>query len=233
VACARGKAQPSPETRIRLFADSAGYCQNPGCAEHLFVDTGKGEMTHFAEMAHIVAASDDGPRANRKLSAAERGAYQNLILLCAKCHTIIDKAPDAYPEDVIRRWKETRAERLAALFGVVAYQTRAEALAAITPAMEENKVVLDTYGPGSEARFDPESEAPQAWRRKMLGTIIPNNKRIAAILDKNRHLMVRNEAKTLEQFRQHTDDLVARHLEGVFGGQMFPRSMNAMMLGDG
>lgn len=190
-------------------------------------------MAHFAEMAHIVAASDDGPRANRKVSVAERGAYENLILLCAKCHTIIDKAPDAYPEHMIQQWKETRAERLAALFGVVAYQTRAEVLAAITPAMEENKVVLDTYGPASEARFDPESEAPLAWRRKMLGTIIPNNKRIAAILDKNRHLMVGNEPKTLEVFRQHTDDLVARHLEGVFGGQMFPKPMNAMMRSNG
>jgi len=188
---------------------------------------------HFAEMAHIFAASDDGPRGAGGLTKAERGAYENLILLCTKCHTVIDKAPTAYPDTMIRSWKQTRADHLAALFGAVPLETRAQVRAAIDTPMAANKVVLETYGPGSEARFDPESDAPALWRRKVLGTIIPNNKKIGAILEKNRHHMVGREPVTFEEFRQHTDDLIARHLEGAFGGKMFPRAMNDMMHGDG
>ena len=58
-------------------------------------------------MAHVFAAADDGPRANAELTEAERGRYDNLILLCPTCHTIIDKASDEYPDATILRWKTT------------------------------------------------------------------------------------------------------------------------------
>jgi hypothetical protein len=231
--CSRGKANPSAETRIRLFADSAGYCQNPGCTRQLFVQTGKGDAVHFAEMAHIFAASNDGPRSNADLNENERGAYENLILLCAICHTVIDKAPDDHPDTLIRQWKRDRADHLAALFGAAHLPSRAEVRKAIEPLMAANKVTLDAYGPATDAQFDPESDAPEVWRRKMLGVIIPNNKRIAAFLDKNRDHMVADEPKTFEEFRQHNDDLIARHLEGVPGGRVYPRAMNQMMLPNG
>jgi HNH endonuclease len=231
--CSRGEANPSAATRIRLFADSAGYCQNPACAQQLFVETDSGEPIHFAEMAHIFAASDDGPRSNVNLTNAERGSYDNLILLCANCHTTIDKAPADYPDTMIKQWKRDRSERLAHLFGVRAFLSRGDVLAAIEPLLTANRVTLETYGPASNARFDLESDIPVAWRRKMLGSIIPNNKRVLAILDTNRGLMFGQELMTLEAFRQHTDDLIARHLAGADGGQRFPEAMNQMMVGDG
>ncbi len=231
--CSRGVANPSAATRTKLFADSAGYCQNPACAQQLFVDTAKGEAIHFAEMAHIFAASDNGPRSKADLTDAERGSYDNLILLCANCHTTIDKAPDDYPDTLIRQWKRDRAERLADLFSVKAFASRAEVRAAIEPLLTANKVTFETYGPGSDARFDIESEVPTAWHRKMLGSIIPNNKRILAILDKNRGLASGREAVTVEKFRQHTDDLIARHLTDADGGQRFPGAMDQIMVDDG
>lgn len=233
MSCSRGKANPSTGTRIRLFADSAGYCQNPACTRQLFVQTAKGDTVHFAEMAHIIAASSGGPRPNVEITEAERGAYENLILLCANCHTIIDKTSDDYPDTLIRKWKEDRAEHLAALFGAAHLASRDEVRKAIEPLLTANRVALDTYGPATDAQFDPESDAPEIWRRKMLGAIIPNNKRIAAILDKNRDHMVADEPKTLEEFRQHIDDLIARHLEGVPGGRVYPQNMNRMMLANG
>ena len=36
--CSRGAASPDAHTQRRLFASSAGYCQNPGCANELFLD---------------------------------------------------------------------------------------------------------------------------------------------------------------------------------------------------
>ncbi len=233
MACTRGQANPGAKTRIRLFADSAGYCQNPACTRQLFVETPSGEAIHFAEIAHIFAASNDGPRSNAGLEEAERGAYENLILLCANCHTMIDKAPDDYPDTLISQWKRDRADHLAALFGAAHLSSRDEVQAAIEPLMTANKVTLEDYGPSSGAQFDPESNAPDAWRRKVLNTIIPNNKRIIGILDKNRDHMVGRELQTLEEFRQHVDDLIARHLEGITGGRLFPPAMNSMMSANG
>ncbi|MDI6624281.1 MAG: hypothetical protein QME55_06090 [Brevundimonas sp.] len=198
----------------------------------MFVETAKDGPIHFAEMAHIFAASERGPRSNADLTDAERGSYDNLILLCANCHTAIDKAPDDYPDTLIRQWKLERAERLADLFSVKAYGSRAEVRAVIEPLLTANRVTFETYGPGSDARFDLESEVPAAWHRKVLGSIIPNNKRVLATLDKNRGLAAGREFTTIEAFRQHTDDLIARHLTGADGGQRFPEAMDRMMVGD-
>lgn len=47
----------------------------------------------------------------------------------------------------------------------------------------------------------------------MLTRILPNSRRMLAILDANRHLLGGDEKGTLEQFRQHIDDLEAFHIE--------------------
>lgn len=115
------------------------------------------------------------------------------------------------------------------LVGVKAYTSRDAARTAIEPLLTANKVTFKAYGPHSNARFDPESSAPAIWRRKMLESIIPNNKRVIAILDRNRGLMIDKETETLELFRQHTDDLIARHLTDADAGQQFPKAMNRIM----
>jgi hypothetical protein len=67
MSCPRGVAAPDQHTKLRLFAASAGYCQNPSCGFALFFDTGS-KRIHIAEMAHVFAASNRGPRANDELS---------------------------------------------------------------------------------------------------------------------------------------------------------------------
>jgi hypothetical protein len=111
MACSRGAASPDLHTQRRLFAASAGYCQNPGCANELFIDAA-GKSIHIAEMAHVFAANDGGPRAIPHLSAEERGAFANLVMLCANCHTKVDKAPEAFPDAMMLRWKRDHAYRL-------------------------------------------------------------------------------------------------------------------------
>jgi hypothetical protein len=178
--CSRGKANPNQNTRIHLFADSGGYCQNPGCTHELFVDLDSGPI-HVAEMAHIFAANDEGPRGNAELGKEKRGAYENLILLCANCHTMIDKAADDFPDVMIRGWKRERVERLAALFGAVHLPSREAVRALIEPLMHENKHILDEYGPEIDARYDPESNGAEIWTRKILGKILPNNRRMLSM----------------------------------------------------
>ncbi|WP_354103216.1 hypothetical protein [Bradyrhizobium sp. LB14.3] len=181
-------------------------------------------------MAHVFAANDDGPRANASLSKAERGAFDNLILLCSLCHTIIDKALQEYPDDLILRWKRSHAERLRALFGVTRFNSRGEALAAIQPLLRENRQIFEDYGPHINAAKNPESGAAERWKRKVLEKIIPNNRRVLAQLDANRHLLGAGEDVTVEKFRQHIDDLEARHIEDCRdGAAQFPAEMATVL----
>ena len=93
-------------------------------------------------------------------------------------------------------------------------------------------MIFAEYGPSSEACFNLESETPSLWLRKVLGSIIPNNKRVLAILDQNRKLMVGHELRTLEEFRQHNEDLIARHVANEDGGMKFPEAMDRIMVDD-
>lgn len=232
MSCSRGDANPDRHTTLRLFADSGGYCQRPECPNRLFVDTGTKNI-HLAEMAHIIAASGNGPRAIITATQAEKGAYDNLILLCANCHTTIDKAPDDFPTSLIQEWKRNHVERIASLFGAVKYSDRASARRAIEPALSENRAVFDQYGPNNDYHENPESEFAGVWRRKMRTILLPNNRRILSILDANRcHLSV-SEAKVLEEFRQHINDLEAKHIGEGSGNisSRFPEDMDNILIG--
>jgi len=233
MSCSRGAAAPDRNTAFRLFAASAGYCQNPSCHNSLFVETGSTRI-HIAEMAHILAASNQGPRAIRKMTAAERGHFDNLILLCANCHTIIDKAPEQFPDTLLVGWKRDHQSRLDQVFGAVALPDRKEVRAAIEPLLLENRIVFEEYGPDGDYRENPESEMASTWQRYMRNRIIPNNRRILAIFDVNRTHLTSDEKRTLELFRQHILDLEARHLTDLpLGAQRrFPQQMDSIMKDD-
>ena len=228
--CRRGQANPDRHTTLRLFADSGGYCQRPRCDNRLFVDTGTKNI-HVAEMAHIIAAGDNGPRADATISAADKGSYDNLILLCANCHTTIDKAPADFPDEMIRDWKRKHVERIASLFGAIEYPDRATARKAIEPALAENRAVFDQFGPDNDYSADPESEFAKVWQRKMRSIILPNNRKILTLLDANNRHLNAAERKTLELFRQHIDDLEAKHIGGGSGdvASQFPAGMSDIL----
>jgi hypothetical protein len=79
-----------PECRTELIADSTDY--DP--------------MVVIGEIAHVVAASDGGPRAVPALGAEERNSYNNLILLCQNCHARIDGQHRSYS---VERLQEIKA----------------------------------------------------------------------------------------------------------------------------
>lgn len=226
MACSRGAASPNAHTQRRLFAASAGYCQNPSCSNELFVDAGDKNI-HIAELAHVFAANDRGPRANTELSEEERGAFENLVVLCANCHTTIDKAPSAFPDEMLLGWKRDHAKKLQGLFGSAKFDNRATARAVVDPLLTENRAIFDMYGPHIDAAKNPESGAAEQWKRKMLTRMLPNNRRLLSILDSNRDLLREDEKKTLELFRQHIDDLEAFHVAGIRqNGSFYPGVMS-------
>ncbi len=136
-------------------------------------------------------------------------------MLCANCHTIVDKAPAAYPDAMMLGWKSDHAEKLRALFGVIAFDSRQAAREAVEPILAKNRAIFEQYGPHIEAAENPESGAAERWKRKMLTHILPNNKRVLALLDANRTLLLGDERNTLEIFRQHVDDLEGFHIENL------------------
>lgn len=229
MACSRGAASPDAHTQRRLFAASAGYCQNPSCPNELFVEAG-GESFHIAEMAHVFAANDGGPRSNPQLLKVERGAFENLVVLCANCHTKVDKAPDAFPDSMMLGWKREHSNKLRGLFGAVQLEDRAAARQVVEPLIAQNFAIFQQYGPHIEAALNPESGAAEQWKRKMLTRILPNNRRVLAVLDANRPLLRDGEKQTVERFRQHIDDLEAFHIEGSRqDASRFPEELSKIM----
>lgn len=82
----------SERTLKILWGRAAGRCAVPECRLELFKEaTEHDPIVVIGDIAHIEAASDRGPRANRKLSAKERDDYDNLILLCKNCHFRYDR----------------------------------------------------------------------------------------------------------------------------------------------
>jgi len=137
---------------------------------------------------------------------------------------MVDKAPAAFPDEMVLRWKRSHVDKLAALFGTKRYNERPAARAALLPLMSENKFIHEEYGPDNDYRYNPESELADVWQRKVRTRILPNNRRILALLDANRELLSLTEQRTVEVLRQHVDDLEARHIDTVLdgGGARFP-----------
>lgn len=89
-----------------LFARSGNMCAFPGC-NSLIVD-GAGNV--IGEICHIAAQSPGGPRYDDRQTEAERHEVDNLLLLCANHHKIIDGNEAAYPVHLLKGMKAAREE---------------------------------------------------------------------------------------------------------------------------
>jgi hypothetical protein len=100
---------------IHIVAGSVGYRCSSCRAATVGPHTDPDKVSGVGEAAHIVPASDDGPRCrfvDPILSGAERTKPSNGIWLCANCHTRVDRDPEKYAPEVLRQWK-VAAEKLA------------------------------------------------------------------------------------------------------------------------
>ena len=98
-------------TLARLWGMSAGFCARLDCKEPVLLlgqPEGFSEGVVIGDRAHIHAISDDGPDADATLSAEDRNAYPNLLMLCPTHHRQIDKLPMADRAATLRRWKLER-----------------------------------------------------------------------------------------------------------------------------
>ncbi len=102
-----------PESELKiLFARSGNLCAFPGCQTQVIAQEGD-ESKPLAEMAHLIAYGDSGPRADPSLPIQERNKAANLILLCPTHHVIVDKFEYQYNVHVLRQMKQMHEERVA------------------------------------------------------------------------------------------------------------------------
>ena len=104
-----------PSTVRRLDILSGNQCAAPGCTRSLIASD---DESIISKICHIEAASKNGPRFNPNMTDEERRHFNNLILLCEECHTIIDNKSNEteYPVELLREWKlNHESKKLSAL----------------------------------------------------------------------------------------------------------------------
>lgn len=210
------------EIVVRLVAAAGGFCQRPNCPTgSLWHELpSSGDAVKLAEVAHIVAASDEGPRGDQQVSTPDLVAFENLILLCPNCHTIVDRAPAEHPVALLRTWKTEHERRLRELLSVRIFETRLEARTELLRTLAQSRSVWERYGPGSEAGSTPEGAS--TWLRQVQNVILPNNARLSALFEANSHLLHDDEHQIVADFETHRRGLEDRHL-GVDVGVAAPR----------
>ena len=99
--------EPTASTVFKLYGSSQ-RCAFPGCPEpHIEVDRNTGVKICNAEVCHIHAKSENGPRWNPSQTSEENRSDGNLLLLCRKHHAVVDDLRNVghYTADMLRAWK--------------------------------------------------------------------------------------------------------------------------------
>ncbi len=104
--------QPKADTRVLLFTRAGGRCEFDNCNRYLLTHHITHRTGNFAQMAHIVAFRQAGPRGEAPLSSAERNDLSNLMLLCPQCHKLIDDNPHLYAVEALQEFKKDHEARI-------------------------------------------------------------------------------------------------------------------------
>lgn len=106
-------ARRVPEKLQRmLWGLTAGRCEFAGCNKDLFLHSTTLLEGNFAEVAHIVAFREDGPRGKSAARPGQIHDIGNLMLLCKECHALIDDRPDEFSRELLQSYKRDHEERI-------------------------------------------------------------------------------------------------------------------------
>lgn len=97
--------------KLQLWVKTAGRCEFKGCNVPVWNNTLTLSEGNFAQVAHIIGSSEDGPRGT-ELSEHLQTEYSNLMLLCQRCHKEIDNNPEKYPIELLQSWKQEHESRV-------------------------------------------------------------------------------------------------------------------------
>lgn len=119
------KAPPSPEKVAKRFNTSAttkrfvwiraaGHCEL--CGADVTQDLRIGKSSNWADVAHVLPASSNGPRSSGdhgpEQARALTNQLDNLLLACPACHRKVDASPADYPTHVLLELHKAHVERV-------------------------------------------------------------------------------------------------------------------------
>jgi hypothetical protein len=99
--------------RLKLWIASGGRCEFPGCNKIVWRDGLTLREDNFAILAHMIAASPEGPRGDVVLSSKLAKDFSNLMLVCFEHSKLIDgKHRKDFPVEYLRLYKKKHEERI-------------------------------------------------------------------------------------------------------------------------
>lgn len=137
---------PSANTIRMLCSKAAGMCEFEGCNKRLFYDGVTLSEFNNSYVAHIVASSSNGPRGDKVLSPQLSDKLENLMLMCADHHKLIDtpiSGPRDFPVEKLSAMKkahEEKIDRICRLF----YVPKTEVVLFLSPIKGVNPVNIDS-----------------------------------------------------------------------------------------
>lgn len=140
----RGKT-PSENTVRILCGKAAGMCEFEGCNKRLFYDNVTLSQFNNAYVAHIVASSPNGPRGDEVLSPLLSDNLDNLMLMCADHHKLIDMpttGPRDYPVERLKEMKRNHEEKIENLCNLF-YVPKTEIVIFSSPIKGKTSVNID------------------------------------------------------------------------------------------
>lgn len=103
---AENRKYPQLDLKV-LYSKAAGRCAFPTCRKFLILEaTPSNKAKQIGKIAHLVAHSPAGPRADANYPQDKLDSYANWILLCPTCHDIIDIQPENYPTEALLKIKQ-------------------------------------------------------------------------------------------------------------------------------
>lgn len=104
--------QISRPNQLILCIQAGGRCEFDGCNRYLFEHHLTHKRFNFAQMAHVVAFSELGPRGNVTDRPADINNLDNLMLMCHPCHKQIDDFPEEFSRETLEEYKKAHEERI-------------------------------------------------------------------------------------------------------------------------
>lgn len=101
------------DTKRRVMMRAGGRCSFPGCDTLCWIPgTEPSSIYTIGEVAHIHAASENGPRYLESQSSEERKDISNAIYLCQEHHHIIDHDVAKYTPGTLQLYKQKHEEQI-------------------------------------------------------------------------------------------------------------------------
>ena len=107
-----------PATERMLWGVSAGMCEFAGCCNLLYSHHVTKEKVNLSEKAHIYAFSAGGKRPSLLRYSSKINDIDNLMLVCERCHKLIDSDDTDYTAERLLEMKKEHEERVRILASI-------------------------------------------------------------------------------------------------------------------